>query len=89
MSDPALLDIVRHYTREAGVRNLEREIAKIGRKAVKQLLLDDKEQKPIHVTPRNIEKYLGVKRFAMARPRTATASVRSRVSPGRKWVVSS
>jgi ATP-dependent Lon protease len=63
VSDPALLDIVRHYTREAGVRNFEREIAKIGRKAVKQLLLEDKEQKPIAVTPRNIEKYLGVKRF--------------------------
>jgi ATP-dependent Lon protease len=63
VSDPALLDIVRHYTREAGVRNFEREIAKIGRKSVKQLLLDDKEQKPISVTPRNIEKFLGVKRF--------------------------
>jgi ATP-dependent Lon protease len=63
VSDPALLDIVRHYTREAGVRNLEREIAKIGRKAVKQLLLEDKEQKAISVTPRNLEKYLGVKRF--------------------------
>ncbi|HTV79158.1 MAG TPA: endopeptidase La [Steroidobacteraceae bacterium] len=63
VSDPALLDIVRHYTREAGVRNFEREIAKIGRKAVKQLLLEDKEQKPIAVTPRNLEKFLGVKRF--------------------------
>ncbi|HTB66678.1 MAG TPA: endopeptidase La [Steroidobacteraceae bacterium] len=63
VSDPALLDIVRHYTREAGVRNFEREIAKIGRKSVKQLLLDDKEQKAISVTPRNLEKYLGVKRF--------------------------
>jgi ATP-dependent Lon protease len=63
VSDPALLDIVRHYTREAGVRNFEREIAKIGRKSVKQLLLDDKEQKAISVTPRNIEKFLGVKRF--------------------------
>jgi ATP-dependent Lon protease len=63
VSDPALLDIVRHYTREAGVRNFEREIAKIGRKAVKQLLVEDKEQKPIAVTPRNLEKYLGVKRF--------------------------
>ncbi len=63
VSDPALLDIVRHYTREAGVRNLEREIAKIGRKSVKQLLLEDKEQKTISVTPRNLEKFLGVKRF--------------------------
>jgi ATP-dependent Lon protease len=63
VSDPALLDIVRHYTREAGVRNLEREIAKIGRKSVKQLLLDDKEQKAISVTPRNLEKFLGVRRF--------------------------
>jgi ATP-dependent Lon protease len=63
VSDPALLDIVRHYTREAGVRNFEREIAKIGRKSVKQLLLDDKEQKAIAVTPRNLEKFLGVKRF--------------------------
>jgi len=63
VSDPALLDIVRHYTREAGVRNFEREIAKIGRKSVKQLLLEDKEQKAISVTPRNLEKYLGVKRF--------------------------
>ncbi len=59
VSDPALLDIVRHYTREAGVRNLEREIAKIGRKSVKQLLLEDKEQKAISVTPRNLEKFLG------------------------------
>ncbi|HEV2704050.1 MAG TPA: endopeptidase La [Steroidobacteraceae bacterium] len=63
VSDPALLDIVRHYTREAGVRNLEREIAKIGRKSVKQLLLEDKDQKTISVTPRNLEKFLGVKRF--------------------------
>jgi ATP-dependent Lon protease len=63
VSDQALLDIVRHYTREAGVRNLEREIAKIGRKSVKQLLLEDKEQKTINVTPRNLEKFLGVKRF--------------------------
>jgi ATP-dependent Lon protease len=63
VSDPALLDIVRHYTREAGVRNFEREIAKIGRKSVKQLLLEDKDQKAISVTPRNLEKYLGVKRF--------------------------
>jgi ATP-dependent Lon protease len=63
VSDPALMDIVRYYTREAGVRNLEREVAKIGRKAVKQLLLEKKDQKQITITPRNLDKYLGVKRF--------------------------
>jgi ATP-dependent Lon protease len=63
VSDSALLDIVRYYTREAGVRNLEREIAKIGRKAVKQMLLHKKDQKSVAVTPRNLDKFLGVRRF--------------------------
>ncbi len=62
ISDGSLLDIVRFYTREAGVRNFEREIAKISRKAVKQLL-HDKEQKTMSVTPRNLDKFLGVRRF--------------------------
>jgi len=63
ISDEALLDIVRYYTREAGVRNLEREIAKISRKAVKGLLLDKKKGGTVSVTPKNLEKYLGVRRF--------------------------
>jgi ATP-dependent Lon protease len=63
VSDPALLDIVRYYTREAGVRNLEREVAKICRKAVKQMLLHKKDQKTVAVNPKNIDKFLGVKRF--------------------------
>ena len=63
VSDPALMDIVRYYTREAGVRNLEREIAKISRKSVKQLLLHKKDQKSVAVTPRNLDKFLGVRRF--------------------------
>jgi ATP-dependent Lon protease len=64
ISDPALLDIVRYYTREAGVRNLEREVAKISRKAVKQLLLekDKSAEKGVAVTPRNLDKFLGVRR---------------------------
>jgi ATP-dependent Lon protease len=62
VTDPALLDIVRHYTRESGVRNLERETAKICRKAVKQLLLDP-QKKQVSVTPKNIDEFLGVKRF--------------------------
>ena len=63
MSDAVLLDIVRYYTREAGVRNLEREIAKICRKAVKQMLLHKKDETSVSVTPRNLDKFLGVRRF--------------------------
>ena len=61
VSDAALLDIVRYYTREAGVRSLEREVAKICRKAVKQMLLDKKAQS-VQVTPKNLDKFLGVRR---------------------------
>jgi ATP-dependent Lon protease len=66
VSENAIRDIVRYYTREAGVRNLEREISKICRKVVKQLVLRDKGNK-VTVTPRNLEKYLGVKRFRYGR----------------------
>jgi ATP-dependent Lon protease len=62
ISENAMRDIVRYYTREAGVRNLEREVSKICRKVVKELVLHEKGKK-ISITPRNIEKYLGVKRF--------------------------
>ena len=58
----AIRDIVRYYTREAGVRNLEREISKICRKVVKDILLKGRDRKVV-VTPRGLEKYLGVKRF--------------------------
>jgi ATP-dependent Lon protease len=63
VSDTSLLDIVRYYTRESGVRNLEREVAKICRKAVKQMLTGKDDTKSVHVTPKNLEKYLGVRRF--------------------------
>jgi ATP-dependent Lon protease len=62
ISKGVLTDIIRYYTRESGVRNLEREIAKICRKSVKQLALDSKLKK-INVTSRNLDDYLGVKRF--------------------------
>lgn len=65
ISDSAVMDIIRHYTREAGVRNVDREISKLCRKAVKDHLLTDK--KKTSITPRNIEKYLGVKRFDYGR----------------------
>ncbi len=60
-------DIVRYYTREAGVRNLEREISKICRKVVKDVLLEKKSGKHVTVAPRQLEKYLGVKRFRYGR----------------------
>jgi ATP-dependent Lon protease len=62
VKDEALTDIVRHYTREAGVRSLEREVSKICRKSVKQLLLEP-ASKPVNVTAKNLDKFLGVKRF--------------------------
>ena len=55
-------DIIRYYTREAGVRNLEREISKICRKVVKAIVLGKDDQKVI-VTPENIDDYLGVRKF--------------------------
>jgi ATP-dependent Lon protease len=62
VADTAIHDMIRFYTREAGVRNLEREISKIGRKAVKQLLLKPSE-KTVAITSKNLDIYLGVRRF--------------------------
>ncbi len=66
VSDNSIKDVIRYYTREAGVRNLERELSKICRKSVKQLLTD-KATKSISVTPKNLSKYLGVRRFSYGR----------------------
>ncbi len=62
ISKSAVLDVIQHYTRESGVRNLEREISKICRKVVKSLLLKPKDSR-VRVTPKSMEKYLGVRRF--------------------------
>jgi len=70
VDDPAILDIIRYYTRESGVRNLERETAKICRKAVKQLLLET-ETKKIAVTAENLDKFLGVRRFRYGKAESA------------------
>jgi len=61
ISDSAVRDVVRYYTREAGVRNLERELAKIFRKVVKSLLLQPKGRQT-HIVPKSLQKYLGVRR---------------------------
>lgn len=66
VSDNAIRDIIRHYTREAGVRNLERELAKICRKVVRELLTT-KDLTGVSVTTKNLDKYLGVQRFDYGR----------------------
>ncbi len=60
VTDSALTDIIRYYTREAGVRNLERDIAKLARKAVTKIVRKDEEQ--VKITPESLEDYLGVRK---------------------------
>jgi ATP-dependent Lon protease len=71
VSEASVRDIVRYYTRESGVRNLERELSKICRKVVKEIALAGprKDGKPlvVSVTPKNLDKYLGVQRFDFGR----------------------
>ncbi len=61
LTDDALRELIRYYTREAGVRNLEREIANLARKAIKDIAM--RHLKKITISRRNVEKYAGVKRF--------------------------
>ena len=61
VSDEAIRDLVRYYTREAGVRNLERELANLARKAVKELVT--KKTKKVTITAKNLDKYAGVQKF--------------------------
>ncbi|MEE9179388.1 MAG: endopeptidase La [Vicinamibacteria bacterium] len=62
ISDQALRELIRYYTREAGVRNLEREIANLARKSVKEILSVDKVDK-VRITRRNLGKFAGVRRY--------------------------
>jgi len=62
IKEAVIRDIIRYYSREAGVRNLEREISKICRKVVKEILLT-KSGKKVTITPASLDKYLGVQRF--------------------------
>jgi ATP-dependent Lon protease len=61
ISDDALRDLIRTYTREAGVRNLERELANLARKSVREIVT--KKTKKVSITLKNIEKYAGIRRF--------------------------
>ena len=61
ISDAAIRDLTRYYTREAGVRNLEREIANLCRKAIKDILMKGKPK--VNITPGNLDKYAGVRKF--------------------------
>lgn len=63
VSDAAIRDLIRFYTREAGVRSLERELANLCRKAIKEILM--KGKKKISITPRSLEKYAGVRKFSL------------------------
>ena len=62
ISDDALRDLIRYFTREAGVRNMEREIANLARKAVKELVTN-KATKKVTITRKNVEKFAGVRKF--------------------------
>jgi len=66
VAESAIRTIIRHYTREAGVRNLEREISKICRKVVKDILLEAPGHRRM-VSARNVDKYLGVKRYRVSK----------------------
>ncbi len=61
ITDDAIRSVIRYYTREAGVRNLEREIATLARKAIKEILLN--KEKKVKITEKNIDKYLGVIKY--------------------------
>ncbi len=67
IGDDAVRDLVRYYTREAGVRNLEREIANLARKATKEILM--KGTAKVKVRAKNLDKYAGVRRFRFGRGR--------------------
>ena len=66
ISNEALTDLIRYYTREAGVRNLERELANLARKATKEIVSEGRER--VRVTRRNLKKYSGVRKYRYGEP---------------------
>ena len=79
-SEPAIRDIINNYTRESGVRNLEREIANVCRKVAKQIVADSK--KTHHITSRSLEGYLGKKKY---RPEMMEGESKVGVTTGMAW----
>ncbi len=67
IDDSAIIDMIRFYTREAGVRGLEREVAKVARKVVKEIALGEAKEKSVLVNSDNLEHYLGVQKFNFGR----------------------
>jgi ATP-dependent Lon protease len=63
LTDAGIMEVIRRYTREAGVRNLEREINSLSRKAIKDIMMSKTAKKKIKATPDVVEKYLGVPKF--------------------------
>lgn len=63
VTESAILDIIRYYTREAGVRNLERELSKLCRKVVKELLVNNSNTQQYAITPEQLEQFLGVRKY--------------------------
>ena len=61
ITDPAILDLIRYYTKEAGVRSLEREFANLARKSVKKLVTESK--KKVSITPKNLDEFAGIQKF--------------------------
>ncbi len=82
ITDDAVRDIIRYYTREAGVRNLERELSTIARKSVKEFLLSPEKCITLEVNAKNLDKYLGVKRFSFGE---AEAEDHIGVTTGLAW----
>lgn len=78
----AIRDIIRYYTREAGVRNLDRMIQKLARKVV-SALVQNKESKKVSITPKNLEKYLGIKKFQFGEREDAVSRIG--VTTGLAW----
>ena len=84
VTEAAIRDIIRYYTREAGVRSLERELSKICRKAVKTMVAKPRERRMV-VVPKNLDKYLGVRKFSFGMAEKAN-QVPSLFQPPKPWM---